>query len=853
MATTKLTQNHNLVTTEGVQDQALKLIESPNNYLAADHFLSCLQGEDGLFRAQEDDLFDYKREFPHSNTDAYFAAICRLIFAFYNTFGGIVVLGVDDGTRTAGHNKKIVNIERLNTRLRELSGHSINVKHLHVKVEDVDSENTKPIDLLVVPKRPSTQPPAVLLSKLDKYSRGTLWIRRGHEVLEAGSGETSFLFGPRNIDQSEQYDRIEGYLPSRPSRVNKFVGRIDVLSKLLMWIASEDEPRKFLWGRGGCGKSTVAFEFATLIRTHGKTLRTVDGGFFDRVIYLTAKEKELNTAVAHIQDTEFRDFTNFDELLRSILIAADYSVREDYENLSRDELIFRIKELFSYESILLVIDDIDTLTTKGEDAGFDKLFKLSLQAKNTVRLLYTQRNQPVSSENAIEVTGFQQDENYREFVESCCDQFKVQLPDAKFLEGGLKTSTECIPLIIETIIGLRKTCGTYEKAHQIFLERRGAEARRYLFEREYEALNRDNNARHVLATIAEFGRAVSNDEIGAIVRIGADAVSESLGEIINFFLSTEISDEGETRYFVNPVTRNFLKDKTKRLDFGPPIVEAVRSFKTSGRKKPNEVVILESKVERAIARGDLSTARALVEEEFPPKVSENAGFRMIRARVYSKCYPHMVAEARDDFRYCVDHGYENASGMRDWFRLEKESTSLLNQEEVCDIVISGKGYADTVKYEFMAKKATVKYFRARDLGPGSIDAFTLYADALKYHSQAYIFFSSQGGETISNFRYVKNTAFSLLNSAMSLGFDKEFLRCMKDIQKRDGFLCEPILEPFVEYCGFLVKGAGGGGDAGRRREGLFRSILTDIDRNVLCFEREEQTRKVQKRIQRNSI
>ncbi|MFD2738960.1 helix-turn-helix domain-containing protein [Sulfitobacter aestuarii] len=846
------TDSNQVVHTESIQQLAASLIAAPTDHLKAEKFLNSLQDAKGIFRAQEDDIFDFKREFPHSFTDSYFAAICRLIFGFHNTFGGIVVLGVDDEKRTAGHNKKIVNIERLNTRLRELSGQSINVRHLHLEDEDEERDDSTSVDLLVVPKRPTSQPPIVLLSKIDKYPEGTLWLRRGHEVLEAGSGETSFLFGPRNIDQSESFERIEGYLPSRPSRVNKFVGRIDVLSKLLSWISSEDEPRKFLWGRGGCGKSTVAFEFASLVRAHGKSLQTADGNIFDRVIYLTAKEKELNTTAVKIQDTEFRDFSNFDELLKAILIASDYSEEEDYSPLSREELTARVKELFTYESILIVIDDIDTLTTKGEDAGFDRLFRLSLQSSNTVRLLYTQRNQPISSENAIEVTGFQREENYREFVESCCAQFKVPLPDEKYFKNGLKTSTECIPLIIETIVGLRKTCGSYEKANQIFLERRGAEARRYLFEREYEALHRDNNARHVLATIAEFGRPASNDEIGAIIRIGGDLISESIGEVIDFFLSTTISEEGETKYFVNPVTRNFLKDKTNRLDFGAAIVEAVRSFRTSGRKKPNEVVILESKVDRALSRSDLAEAKSLVSGSFPPKVSENASFRMLRARVFAKCFPQLVAEARDDFRFCIDHGHENAAGMRDWFTLERKSTSLKTQEEICNFVISGKGYADTVKHEFIARKATVQYFLGKDMGPGSTDALPLLSEALKLHTQAYNFFYAQGAQTIENFRYVRSTAFSFLNLSISLNMEKEFLRVIKSIQKQEGFLPEPLLDPLVEFSEFVHQGLVGKGDIARRREGLFRSIKSDAASGSLRFERKELSRKFEAKILRLS-
>jgi hypothetical protein len=281
---------------------------------------------------------------------------------------------------------------------------------------------------------------------------------------------------------------------------------------------TEDEPRKFLWGRGGSGKSTVAYEFAKIVRDSGKSIEGFDGNPFERVIFLSAKEKELNSEKGQIQSTKYVDFSNVSELLASLLIASDYSAEEDFSSMEMGALEARVKELFAFENMLIVIDDIDTLVTKGEDAGFDLLYKLAIRARKCIRLLYTQRNQPLSSENSIEVTGFKSDEHFMEFVQNCCRQFRVPPPDGKFMSGSLRKDTEGIPLILETIIGLRKTCGDYPKAHQIFLERRGDEARKYLFEREYDALGHDNKARHVLATISEFDRPVSNDEILAIVQ-----------------------------------------------------------------------------------------------------------------------------------------------------------------------------------------------------------------------------------------------------------------------------------------------------------------------------------------------
>lgn len=131
------------------------------------------------------------------------------------------------------------------------------------------------------------------------------------------------------------------------------------------------------------------------------------------------------------------------------------------------------------------------------------------------------------------MNGFTKEE---EFVGNYCDQFKVPLLKPAFMTKHLWKDTEGIPLIIETIVGLHKSCGDFQKAHQVVLDRRGDEARKYLFEREYDALGKDDKARQVLATISELDRPISNEKILAIVQIGESSESEATGEILGFFL-----------------------------------------------------------------------------------------------------------------------------------------------------------------------------------------------------------------------------------------------------------------------------------------------------------------------------
>src|SRR5215472_11995637 len=107
--------------------------------------------ETNRFVYQESTHWDYKAEFPFSLSDNYFAGILRLVCAFHNCYGGIIIFGVHDKTRTPGHNKVPVNIERLNNVIRETLSSSVELIYREYFL-DSPNKNDKKIDVILVPK-----------------------------------------------------------------------------------------------------------------------------------------------------------------------------------------------------------------------------------------------------------------------------------------------------------------------------------------------------------------------------------------------------------------------------------------------------------------------------------------------------------------------------------------------------------------------------------------------------------------------------------------------------------------------------------------------------------------------------
>ena len=196
-----------------------------------------------------------------------------------------------------------------------------------------------------MPKRTVNAPPVQLLTGIDKYELRTICLRQGHEVLEAESKDFWFIFSPRTSKDIYKREPIQYLLPPNPALIRNFIGRIDVLSELLNWVVEEDEPRKFLYGRGGSSKSTAAYEFSKIIRDNGRYIEICDGKTFDRVVFLSAKIS-LRSSDELIMDNISTDFSIFDKLQDAMIESRIYSDSLELKSLNRKGLLDCLIKIF---------------------------------------------------------------------------------------------------------------------------------------------------------------------------------------------------------------------------------------------------------------------------------------------------------------------------------------------------------------------------------------------------------------------------------------------------------------------------------------------------------------------------
>jgi hypothetical protein len=700
--------------------------------------VTLLTDEGGRFFVDEGPLHDYKDEYPFSSSDQYFGGILRLICAFHNSYGGVIIFGVHDKTRMGGKNRVVVDSEKINRKLREIL-----CRPLEISTSRIDTPGGV-VDLLIVPPRSTMTPPIYSTKEVGEYKRGTVYLRRGAEVLTATGGDLSFLYGHRasSFGEQETVDlSVPSSLPPSPATIQEFVGRFAVVERIITWITTSRDPRLFLWGQGGSGKSTIAYECATLLADSGGMLRNKNGNKIDRVLFISGKSTYLDPSTGKIQNTTSRDFESADDIYRSILALSNWTEPNNLENYTREELLDALEELFELEAQLIVIDDVDTLTTSKRDAGMEELFVTLTRARSGTKILYTQRGFPSFAPNAsVEVPGLTDDE-FQQFLILCCTKFRVPLPGAEDAIS-IKLGSERRPLAIETMIGMRRLAGTYVDALRRW-EMNSSEARQYLFSREYQQLSTDDRGRHLLATLAAFNAPQSAETLRSILQFSPEQLEDAIAETRDMFLTVTSSDGIKGDLFsIGPATRLFVEENSKQLDRFSSIQARVQHFKDASKHTPASFLPLIDRATRNVRTGNIADAISLLaRRDLPAAFKEHPEVQALLGRAYALAKPPNVAEARTCFESAFSLGHRKYEMYLAWLDLEKTNrTELMNGIEVCMKVVDSNGFDAKTKASFYRRLARYQSLLANETELASPqESVRLRQESVINNLKAYIF------------------------------------------------------------------------------------------------------------------
>lgn len=736
-----------------------------------EEFCATFVGEDGCFVADEGERWDFKEEWPFSHSNSYWGGIARLICAFSNTSGGVIVFGVHDAKRTGGHNAVVVNVDRLLQAFHQLTGerpaYSLRT-YLDVAGGDVTA-------LLICPRDRKSRP-FRFHKRVESYAEEVMWVRDGQEVVRAQPVHYPMLFC-RSVAEVEDVNPIvvSGSLPPSPTTLKRFVGRTEVLDHLFAWLVLNDEPRTFLHGKGGSGKTSIAYEFAKLLKDHGSGVHMYGDMPIESVVYLSAKERELRIIDAEIVDISEPDFSSERSLYEKILTYGGWTTSSLVRSMELDVLKAEIREFLDLSSVVMIIDDVDTLTTKGVDAGFDFLYRTLARCRSGSKVLYTLRNAPSQSLlNSIEVPGLDPKGEYEEFVAACASQFGVEPPKPEFRDSELAKQSERRPLVVESIIALRRTCGSYRRAKELFDQHAGSDVRDYVFSREWDNLPSDNLGRLLLIALAHLGRPASFSEIETLLQVEASRITDSIGAVREMFLQVDSAGD-ESIYALAELTKRFVLSKKDAVRHSNVIKERIGSFKRTAFHASPEVAQIVVRVDRLIrGRGEdlgAETAKqawALVNDPgLEPKITEDPIFRAVKGHAAAMQRPAKLSDARENFTYAVSMKYEpDFARIKEWYFAEKSVAEHGEQlDRITDIVIDGRGYGRSEKAFMLQKKAGNRYFRGRErLHTDPTDARRDLAEALRLHLKLFRIMADDGqGGSLGSMGHARNTAYTLFD------------------------------------------------------------------------------------------
>lgn len=764
-----------------------------------DLFFSTILDENGFFTGVEGQHWDFKDKWPFSYSDEYFAGICRLICAFANSSGGIIIFGVNDKTREGGKNLVRPNTDKLSLSFRQLTSSDFDYDLKNYTGSGIEGS----VDVLLIKPRPRRSKPLIFTKSLGGYNRGIVWVRSGNEVLRAQPQHFASLFLP------EQAEGIEGSIPPSTSQIRRFIGRAEAMTELFDWLQNSDEPRTYLHGKGGSGKTTIAREFARLVKASGRGIRIDGRDEVDIVLFLSAKERELVSTDAEIVDIDQPDFYDECSLLRQIIqLSGGGSDVKGAEIKTIQEYRSIIVEYFDLFSYFIVIDDIDTLTTKGIDPGADFLFRALSRAKKTSKILYTIRNAPSQSlHNSIEVPGLS-GEDYVQFVDECVSRFNSPKPDVDFRDNRLLNLSEGRPLVIESIIALARTAGGLKGAERLFSQNVGDNIRDYVFSREWDALA-DGSARLLLAALADLNRPATFEDLKIVLQSGDSTVRDAIGAVREMFLS--IDDTGDaTLYSLAPLTRAFVNSKKSNLKFYAPLKFIVQNFKKTIKISTPEVARLISSTRSLVplkfsfhSEERLRAALAMVREaSLNERITADPIFRSLKGYVEAIQNRPDMTKVREDFLYSIQMKHEpEIEELMAWFEAEKSSYALENHLfTITDFVISGKRYSEDHKIGMISRKATTYYnFAKQRIHDDPEAALRAFRDSLNLHLRAFKQNALTGSPMLNVSRkYVRNTAdqwFRLLSARGTW----EPLSAFAELENEcEGYL-DPVSEPFISY------------------------------------------------------
>lgn len=625
----------------------------------------------------ERELWDFKAELPlppsrikpsEEEKRAYDSKLCEIIkdvISFYNSYGGYLIIGVDDNTKKFHGWSGNFNCDELNRRIKRYVKSDIET---HFKVISYPHHgNIYNVGIIYVPQRPDDkdviqfkQDATPSLTEKYAFKKDDIYFRSNDECRTAKTPEDfSFLCssGRRRFNAAErgisQRTLSNNFGPRDPSFI-QFIGREEYLTKLWTWLLDRYVPVKLLAGLGGVGKTAIAREFAETIS------RTPPSGF-EKIIWLSAKKQFYTAILGKFTPTTRIDFSNASSLLKAMLnelgvLDTDLENEED-----RQTLIEKVIETLTILPCFFIIDDVDSLETNDQQDVFHVMIQVLSHTTSVYRpsraILTARLDLGAASSQVFRVQGLNE-EDFEEFAQLTADSLGLPptlLNGNRKLLKRFRDTTSGSPTFCSSILRLVSMGENLEQALTKWKGADGEDVRNFAFRKEVGELS-DADAR-VLYAIITLGSSTLT-ELTFILSSNSTAVRDSISALRKYHLISigESALPGGTEIVVPAEIRLMQGVVKERVKNFTQIEKACARARASTPKV--EDAQLGKMVQRVVSfwstndpESALDLARHLVH-----KHKDNAELRCLLGRALLEITPPNFAEADKHFRKAKDGG-----------------------------------------------------------------------------------------------------------------------------------------------------------------------------------------------------
>ena len=536
----------------------------------------------------EDSMWDYKSSLPTlfeaydadskpSEFEFIIARLLRTMVAFHNSYGGYLVIGVDDVTRTILEFDHTLNVDTWRQKLAGATRRNIPITYSVLRRPLRSGEEVK-LGLLLVPRRSDSDDPVQFRSdgpSSDRgkisYKRGQIYFRKQHEVqCQSNMEDMKFLLIPNR----RRYDPPASAFKSSildhnvifsDKTITRIFPRDDYIETLWGWLTDRFNAIKLLCGPGGVGKTTVAGIFAR------EVLRESPMGF-ERVIWLSAKEEYFRPldggriAANAADEGERPRFNDLHSLLCALLQELGYLSEEVAGDVSVEDLMEEVISALKLTPSFVVVDDVDTLLAEEQYEVFQTLsivFNRTLgEGGVSSRALLTARvNLGTATGQRIEVGGFPI-EPFIDYVDNLCKEVGLRFNPRK--QQGIMTRFHKVssgsPLFAAAIVSLvsNHVCSNVPQAVERFKERDGEDVRSFAYEREISSLT--DSELVLLYIIIALGE-TSLPELRSVSRYGAKALSDDMTKLQQHHLvAFATGAPGDDETYAAPQSLRLMRD-----------------------------------------------------------------------------------------------------------------------------------------------------------------------------------------------------------------------------------------------------------------------------------------------------